>query len=277
MGEGALLRSFVEAVVQKLKRRRMLYYALKGAFFGLAASVIPLALKGLLGTWALPVVLALVVLGVLGGATIGLALPLTLKDAARVADRQLGLNDRVPTALSFLDRSDLGPVAEALLKDAATRTRDADLSAAVPSRWPLEGKVIPIPLFLVLILYFAPAIPIPAGSLPSFSSENERGAEDKKEQSLNPEDRPARNQRPPVDKVEVVDRHQDPKQGVPGSRQQGDLSAVFKDTSLATQRPDFNSFMKRGDDRLRMLEQVDRLPDLRQDMTRSPSRMVFQQ
>src|SRR2546429_5344176 len=55
----------------------------------------------------------------------------------------------------------------------------------------------------------------------------------------------------------------------------GDLSAVFKDTSLANQRPDFNSFLKKGDERLKMLEQVDRLPDLQSDFTASQYKMVF--
>src|SRR2546429_6978586 len=55
----------------------------------------------------------------------------------------------------------------------------------------------------------------------------------------------------------------------------GDLSAVFKDTSLGNQRPDFNSFLKKGDERLKMLEQVDRLPDLQSDFTQSQYKMVF--
>src|SRR2546429_9970399 len=55
----------------------------------------------------------------------------------------------------------------------------------------------------------------------------------------------------------------------------GDLSAVFKDTSLANQRPDFNSFLKKGDERWKMLEQVDRLPDLQSDFTASQYKMVF--
>ena len=55
----------------------------------------------------------------------------------------------------------------------------------------------------------------------------------------------------------------------------GDLSAVFKDTSLSSQRPDFNSFLKRGDERLKLLEQVDRLPDLASDFTASQYKMVF--
>jgi hypothetical protein len=55
----------------------------------------------------------------------------------------------------------------------------------------------------------------------------------------------------------------------------GDLSAVFKDTALANQRPDFNSFLKKGDERLKMLEQVDRLPDLQSDFTGSQYKMIF--
>src|SRR5205807_338478 len=49
----------------------------------------------------------------------------------------------------------------------------------------------------------------------------------------------------------------------------------FKDTSLANQRPDFNSFMKKGDERLRMLEQTDRMPDLQSDFTNSQYKMVY--
>src|SRR5205823_9044974 len=46
-------------------------------------------------------------------------------------------------------------------------------------------------------------------------------------------------------------------------------------TSLANQRPDFNSFMKKGDERLRMLEQSDRIPDLQSDFTNSQYKMVY--
>jgi hypothetical protein len=63
--------------------------------------------------------------------------------------------------------------------------------------------------------------------------------------------------------------------GGTGATTTGDLSAIFKDTSLANQRPDFNSFMKKGDERLRMLEQVDRMPDLQSDFTSSQYKMMF--
>ena len=60
-----------------------------------------------------------------------------------------------------------------------------------------------------------------------------------------------------------------------GAPTAGDLSALFKDTSLGNQRPDFNSFLKKGDERLKLLEQVDRLPDLQSDFTTSQYKMVF--
>jgi len=50
---------------------------------------------------------------------------------------------------------------------------------------------------------------------------------------------------------------------------------VFKDTALSNQRPDFQSFLKKGDERLKMLEQADRLPDLQSDFTASQYKMLF--
>src|SRR5205823_14935407 len=36
------------------------------------------------------------------------------------------------------------------------------------------------------------------------------------------------------------------------------------------------SFLKKGDERIRMLEQVDRLPDLQQDYTQRQTKVIFQ-
>jgi hypothetical protein len=51
---------------------------------------------------------------------------------------------------------------------------------------------------------------------------------------------------------------------------------VFKDTSLGAKNTDFNAFLKKGDERIRMLEQVDRLPDLQRDFTQSQHKAIFQ-
>ena len=58
--------------------------------------------------------------------------------------------------------------------------------------------------------------------------------------------------------------------GGTGASMSGDLSAIFKDTSLSSQRPDFQSFLKKGDERLKLLEQADRMPDLQSDFTTQP-------
>jgi len=65
------------------------------------------------------------------------------------------------------------------------------------------------------------------------------------------------------------------KMGGTGAAMSGDLSAIFKDTALSSQRPDFQSFLKKGDERLKLLEQADRLPDLQSDFTTSQYKMVF--
>ena len=43
----------------------------------------------------------------------------------------------------------------------------------------------------------------------------------------------------------------------------------------SAQRPDFQSFLKKGDERLKLLEQADRLPDLQSDFTTSQYKMMF--
>src|SRR5207249_3715169 len=45
--------------------------------------------------------------------------------------------------------------------------------------------------------------------------------------------------------------------GGSGGAMAGDLSAIFKDTNLSSQRPDFQSFLKKGDDRLKLREQAE--------------------
>src|SRR3990172_9279992 len=134
MEQGSRLKEFVQTVARQLTRRRMLYYALKGAFYGASVAVVPLLLKGLLGPWALAVALIIAVLGLLTGAVIGFRLPLTLNDAARVADRQWNLQERLSTALDWIDRDDQPLVVQALLADTATRTQELNPSSAVPRR-----------------------------------------------------------------------------------------------------------------------------------------------
>jgi Rod binding domain-containing protein len=58
-------------------------------------------------------------------------------------------------------------------------------------------------------------------------------------------------------------------------QQQGDQAAVFRDTKLSQQRPDFGSFVKQGDERLKMLARPETIPDLRRDFTQSPYQVMI--
>ena len=176
------------------------------------------------------------------------------------------------------DRADRTPIVEALVADAATRAGQLGARRVIPRRMPREAKLVPVPLVLGLVLAAAPPIPLPQGGLPNFSVSRDEEEEKLTDRSgeLQQAERRQATRRDPVPRAEVQERTLAPRMGGGGQSQPGDLAAVFKDTSLAGRAPDFNSFLKKGDDRLRMLEQTDRLPDLQSDFTQSQSRMVFQ-
>jgi hypothetical protein len=140
---------------------------------------------------------------------------------------------------------------------------------------PREARLLPLPLAAVVILALSPPVPLPSGRLfetaPAAEQEEpkERGNTGLLEEGPRPLPRdPMR--RPALEERDYAQRGAS---GAPSA--QGDLAAIFKDTSLSSQRPDFNSFLKKGDERLKLLEQVDRLPDLQSDFTTSQYKMVF--
>src|SRR5262249_13091247 len=94
--------------------------------------------------------------------------------------------------------------------------------------------------------------------------------------TLESDARPKAPKNDPIQRAELLERNLVPRMGTGGQSQPGDLSAIFKDTSLGGKAPDFNSFLKKGDERIRMLEEVDRLPDLQQDYTQRQMKVVFQ-
>jgi hypothetical protein len=118
-------------------------------------------------------------------------------------------------------------------------------------------------------------MPLPTASLPDFSpaGEKEEARERGEGITLDERAKPLAKDRQPRPAIEERDWAQKGATGAAATA--GDLSAIFKDTSLASQRPDFNSFLKKGDERLKMLEQMDRLPDLQSDFTSSQYKMVF--
>src|SRR5262249_27707980 len=120
---------------------------------------------------------------------------------------------------------------------------------------------------------------LPQGRLPNFSvsrDEDEEKAPGDRSGDLQQSERKQATRRDPVQRSDVQERNLSPRLGGGGQSQPGDLAAVFKDTSLGGRAPDFNSFLKKGDERLRMLDSLERLPDLQSDFTQNQTRMVFQ-
>ena len=135
--------------------------------------------------------------------------------------------------------------------------------------------MLALPVAAGVVLALAPAVPVPTLRLPDLSAgrDEEKAAERgdvammQEASRVLPKDAL---KRPSVEERDFVQRA-----GTGGSTTTGDLSAIFKDTSLGNARPDFNSFLKKGDERLKMLEQVDRLPDLQSDFTSSQYKVVY--
>lgn len=274
MGTEAALQRLVGGVARTVRRRRAVFYCLRGIFYGAFLALVPLLLKGILGPVASAIAGGLIALGAAAGAAFGYLLRVPPREAARLVDRAFDLRDRTATALEWSCRSDRGPLVAVLVEDAAARLSGLDPSKAVPRRWPLEGKLAPAPVLIAVALWLAPPIPIPSRVLPAFQpfSGEEREASDRDAAASER----LKAERDRLTRLEIAERDAAARQGSRDPHQPVDVSAVFKDTSLGVDRPDFNSFLKRGDERLRMLERVDRLPDLKGDFTRSRHKVIFQ-
>lgn len=279
MGEevrpSAGIERLVRRVVAQIRWRRAEYYGLRGAFYGGLAAVVALALKVVLGPVAPVVAGGLLAAGLVAGLLWGLTRRVPPADAARLADRHYGLMERVSTTLEWAGRPDRPPLVEALVADAEARVAGLAPAQVVRRRLPREARWLPVPVAVAAALVLAPPVPLPSARLMDVSSSAE--TEEQRERtdgSMLQQDRraPTRDalRRPAFQERDWVQRAASGASAVPG-----DLAAVFKDTSLGNQRPDFNSFLKKGDERLRLLEQADRLPDLQSDFTASQYKMVF--
>ncbi|HET9314925.1 MAG TPA: hypothetical protein VFQ51_05020, partial [Vicinamibacteria bacterium] len=278
MAEAAVLHRLVQHVTREVRLRRAEFWGLRGLFVGALAAAVPLVARERFGTAAIVAAVALLAAGGLIGACIGYTRKVPPGEAARLADRGFGFQDRVATALEWADRPDRTPLVDALVTDAVARASQRAERRIVPRLWPWEAKLIPVPLALGLVLALAPPIPFPKAALPNFSASTSDDEETPKERAgqLETDAKQRAPKREDVRRPEMQDRTLAPRAGGGGPTQPGDLAAVFKDTALGGRSPDFNSFLKKGDDRIRMLDQVDKMPDLQRDFTQTQHRMVFQ-
>ena len=275
MAHPETLDRLVRRVAGQVRRRRAEHHALRGAFWAALPAVVVVALKGPIGSRAVPIAIALVVLGTLAGAVWGLVKRTGQADAARLADRAFGLEDRVATALEWAQRPDRTALVDALVADATERVSALSPRTIVRRILPREARFLPVPLLAVVVLALAPPVPLPSGRLPDFSPGGEEEEKEARVGAGSLEQRSPRETRDKLRPPSFEEREFAARSGAATASTAGDLSAVFKDTSLSSQRPDFNSFLKKGDERLKLLEQVDRLPDLASDFTTSQYKMVF--
>ena len=275
MANPEMLDRLVRRVTTQVRRRRIEHFALRGAFWASVVAVLLLVGKALLGGWALPAAVGVVVAGALGGALWGAFKRTSVADAARLADRAWGLEDRVATAMDWIGRADRPPMVDALIADTLQRIERLEPRSAARRVMPRDGRLLPIPVALAVVLALSPAIPVPSGRLPNFSSGTEEEQPEQRAGSVLTDERSRPTTKDRLKPPSFEEREVASRAGGTGAAMSGDLSAVFKDTALSAQRPDFQSFLKKGDERLKLLEQADRLPDLQSDFTASQYKMMF--
>ena len=276
MTDTSAIDSVIDRVSREARWRRAERGAWRGAFWGASGGALALAAKGLLGPAAVPLALAAALGGLLGGALVAALRASTRLEAARLADRALGLDDRVATSVEYAFAAGAAPgerppLVEALLADTARRLAglSSRSSRSLLMRvMPGEAKYLWLPLTAAFILLVAPAFTVPAAWLPEWigAESAERAARQLALAGM--EKRGA--------SVQEFLRRKSPESpdANPAAQKRGAPTATeaetqFKDKALTASKVDFSSFMKKGDERLRMLENAEKLPDLQSDFASS--------
>src|SRR5947207_10897928 len=275
MAHPETLDRLVRRVAAQVRRRRVEHYALRGAFWASILAAGLLLFKQSLGPLALPLAGGVLAAGTLGGAVFGALRRTPWADAARLADRAWGLEDRVATALEWAARPDRTPLVDVLVADTVARVEQLEARMAARRVIPRDGRFLPVPLAIALLLALAPPVPLPSGRLPDFSASAGQEPTETRADAPLMEDKAKPLAKERLKPSAFEERDFATWAGGTGGSMSGDLSAIFKDTALSSQRPDFQSFLKKGDERLKLLEQADRLPDLQSDFTASQYKMVY--
>lgn len=271
----------IEARLREVGRRirllRAVAWGTRGLLIGVLAALIPLALKRMLPVPAWIVAAGLPALGVLAGALAAVCWRLTPRQAALAADVRLGLKERFTSVLEFGPARDDSPVVRALLAEAARRAEALRIPEAFRLRLPRDARFLAAAAAAALGLVLLPPIPF------QFARTSGEGATEEK---AAPEQAPEEERQAPAKKEEparpapeaIKQKGQDfgvRRGGTPPRANAGDQAASFKDTSLSARRPDFNSFLKEGDERLKLLGESQSMPDLQKDFTQSPYQIML--
>jgi len=157
-------------VTARLRLARWVRHAARGALAGVAVALVAVicAHFDVLPDW-LPLEAVLpgaILLGVAGGTITTFLRPISLMDAARLAEARLGLKERLSSALEFerAPQSAVAPDAVLLMRlqqeDAAVHARSLKAVEAVPLRWPWEAKAVLGGLAFLALALFLPTLPV---------------------------------------------------------------------------------------------------------------------
>jgi len=275
MDQGAAIQQTARRLGRLIRQRRALYYGARGLTWGLGLALLPVVLRSFLGGFTWPAAVLASLGGGLVGVLYGVLLRVPSADAMRLADRTFGLHDRLGTALELCREREPGPLAVAAIEDAVGRAARLDLRRAVPVRWPRDVRLLPIPAVVLATLPYLPPIPVPDIRLPFAARSDEEEKKPERVGAPQVVERSAAKKPEAAERVQLQEREYAQRQNPDREQAKGDLAAAFKDTNVASKRPDFSSFLKQGDDRMRVLERVDSLPDLQRDFTQSPYKVMF--
>src|SRR5215813_12541465 len=120
------LQRAVADVSRQIRMRRAEFYGLRGLFGGSLCALLPLVLRDSFGWQSFVWAGVCLAVGALAGAAVGFFMRLPVDEAARLADRGYGLQDRIATAIEWADRPDRTPLVDALVADAVTRVQSLD-------------------------------------------------------------------------------------------------------------------------------------------------------
>lgn len=273
MEDQELIRTTLRRLSRRLRLVRAVTAGSRFLAFGLLLALVPLLAKGIL-----PAAAPRVAVGLIGGLAIlgllyGALLRVRPAHIARLADRRLGLKERLTCAVEHLASRNSGEIVRAQLAETAARVRAIRPRDAFPFRLTPEARIAGPLAALALALALLPPIPLH----PPERSEAPPAPE--ADVAETPEARPlVQKLAPPVLPKEMFPKtvEQDVRRGpLSAHNQQGDQAAIFRDTKMSQQRPDFGSFVKQGDDRLKMLARAEAIPDLQRDFTQSPYQVMI--
>ncbi len=273
------LSTLLQGIAAEIRRLRAERGAWRGGFWGGVVAAAVLAAKGWVGDAATVIALAAIVLGVLSGALLAAMRRVPPFMAARVADRAYALQDRVATALESSSLPSVpapaalvqAQVADAVARVEALRAGGGLRRHVLERRLPRDAYWVLLPLLVAGALSLAP--PLPVGVIGLQVGPGEKQAEERTSVSflerlkmfgtdmLRPKVAP-----------EADAARQEPQEPPAAPND----AAEFKDRTLGKQPGDFASFVKKGDDRLKVLDRADRLPDLQSDFASSNVRSMQQ-